>query len=148
MKVILKQDIKELGHAGEIKNVSDGYARNYLFPKGLVFEANKSNLKRWEHEKKSLDKKKALALQKDQEQAAEMEKLSCTITVKTGDDNKMFGSVTAADISESLKDLGFTIEKKDILLDGPIKELGAYVVDVRISSQVNAKVKVWVVEQT
>lgn len=148
MKVILKQDIKGLGGAGEIKNVSDGYARNYLFPRGLVFEANSSNLKRWEHEKKSIDKQKALVLKKDQDRAVELEKQSCTITVKTGDENKMFGSVTAADISNSLSELGFTIDKKDVLLGGPIKELGAYVVDVRISSNVNAKVKVWVVGQT
>lgn len=145
MKVILKQDIDRLGSAGDIKNVSDGYARNFLFPKGLVFEATKSNLKSWENEKKAREKKKEIELQKAQEKAREFEKISCTISVKAGEDNKMFGSVTVSHIAESLKKLGFEIDKNDIFLSEPIKELGAYVVDVRISSQVLAKVKVWVV---
>lgn len=145
MRVILKQNIDRLGSAGDIKNVSDGYARNFLLPKGLVFEATKSNLKRWENEKKAREKKKEIELQKAQEKTQEFEKISCTISVKTGEDNKMFGSVTVSHIAESLKKLGFEIDKKDIFLSEPIKELGAYVVDVRISSQVLAKVKVWVV---
>lgn len=145
MRVILKQNIDRLGSAGDIKNVSDGYARNFLLPKGLVFEATKSNLKRWENEKKAREKKKEIELQKAQGKAQEFEKISCTISVKAGEGNKMFGSVTVSHIAESLKKLGFEIDKKDIFLSEPIKELGTYVVDVRISSQVLAKVKVWVV---
>lgn len=147
MKVILRQDVKGLGSAGEIKDVADGYARNYLYPRGIVLEASDANLRRWENEKKALEKKKAVELLKTQEFAARLEKVSCTITVKIGEENKMFGSVTVSDIASSLSDAGFTIEKKDILLEEPIKKPGAYVVEVRVSSQVHAKVKVWVVGQ-
>lgn len=147
MKIILRQDVKNIGTAGEIKNVADGFARNYLLPKGLVLQASDENLRRWENEKKGLEKKKKLALKKAREYAAELEKVSCTITAKTGEDNKMFGSVTAAHIAESLQEAGHTIDKKNIVLEEPIKEPGAYVIDVKVASGVLAKVKVWVVGQ-
>ncbi len=147
MKVILREDVKGLGTAGDVKNVTDGYARNFLLPRGIVMTADKANMSRWEHEKKLLEKKRAAQLEKARDRAAELEKVSCTISVETGEDNKMFGSVTALHIADNLKESGFTVDKKDILLADPIKELGAYVVDVRISPQVAAKVKVWVVGQ-
>lgn len=147
MKIILRQDIKNIGSAGDIKNVADGYARNYLLPKGLVLKASEANLRQCENEKKGIEKKKELAVQKAREYAAELEKISCTITAKTGEDNKMFGSVTASHIAKSLLEAGHTIDKKDIILAEPIKEPGAYVVDVKILPGVHAKVNVWVVGQ-
>jgi len=147
MKIILKHDVDRLGSAGDIKNVSDGYARNFLLPRGLVFEATKSNLKTWENENKAREKRNAEAYNKAQEKAKELEKLSCTISVKSGEDKKMFGAVTAAHIAESLTGMGYAVDKKDIHLAEPIKELGAYTVDVRVASGVQTKVKVWVVEE-
>lgn len=147
MKIILKHDIKKIGSAGDIKTVADGYARNYLLPKGLALEALPSNLRVWENEKKALEKKKVAQVQKEKEHAEKLETVSCTISVKTGEDKKMFGSVTVSNIAESIKEAGFDVDKKDVLLKEPIKELGAYDVEIRVSTNVHAKIKVWVVDQ-
>ncbi|MBD3271623.1 MAG: 50S ribosomal protein L9 [Elusimicrobia bacterium] len=147
MKVILRENISGLGAAGDIKEVADGYARNFLFPRGKVLAADASNLRRWENEKKAMQKKQEEELAKAKEFALQLEKLSCTIPVKTGENKKMFGSITPAHIADALKDQGHTVEKKDILLREPIRELGAYVIDLRVSHSVIAKLKVWVVEQ-
>jgi large subunit ribosomal protein L9 len=146
MKVIFLQDIKNIGKAGEIKDLSEGYARNFLFPKKLALEANAENMKVYENQK-LIEKKKYEQLIKDAHTLKEkLEKASCTITVKVGEDDKMFGSVTNSDISKHLENSGFKIEKKDIILEHPIKELGVYTVDVKLHHDVTAKVKIWVVK--
>jgi large subunit ribosomal protein L9 len=146
MKVIFLQDIKNIGKAGEIKDLSEGYARNFLFPKKLALEANAENMKVYENQK-LLEKKKHEQLVKEALMLKEkLEKASCTITVKVGEDDKMFGSVTNSDISKNLENIGFKIEKKDIILEHPIKELGVYTVDIKLHHEVSAKVKIWVVK--
>lgn len=147
MKIILKEDYESLGQAGEVLSVKDGFARNYLIPKGVAYEASKGNLRRFEEEKKHIlivsEKEKKAA-----EQLAEkLEKVSCTISVAVGEEEKLFGSVTSQDIGESLNEKGIEIDKRKILLEEPIKNLGIYTIPVKLHSEVTANVKVWVVKK-
>ncbi|MDD5686325.1 MAG: 50S ribosomal protein L9 [Elusimicrobia bacterium] len=147
MKIILKQEVEGLGKTGDVKNVKDGYARNFLFPKGLALAANENNLKIVEKEKNkilSIVKKK---IDEAQEYAKKLSAVSVTIPVEVGEDNKVFGSVTPSDISDALKVEGFEIDKKSIIYEDNIKELGAFEVSVKVHPEVIAKIKVWVVKK-
>ncbi|MFC1546783.1 50S ribosomal protein L9 [bacterium] len=147
MKIILLQDVARIGKSGEIKKVSQGYAMNFLIPKKMALSANDKNMRVYEH-KRFLEKKKQEKLVHEAElRAKELEKLSCTISVKVGEDDKMFGSVTNADVAKFIKDSGFEIDKKDIKLDEPIKELGVYTIEVKLHQQVTGKVKLWIVKE-
>lgn len=150
MKVILKQEIKGLGKIGDIKSVKDGYARNFLFPKGLVLEANDVNLKIIEREKMKIAEIMKNELASAAEFAKKLSSVSITIPVSSasGEENKIFGSVGPADISAALKTEGFDIDKKSIVLDNPLKELGAFDVAVKIHPEVTAKIKVWLVKKS
>jgi len=147
MKIILQEDIPNLGKAGEIKDVADGYARNYLFPRNLALLANEKNLCLWEKKKRLAEKKELEKVKQAEEMAQTLEKISCTISVKSGKEEKIFGAVTNADIAEALGKEGINIDKKDILLAEPIRHIGAYIVEVNLHPQVKAKLKVWVVSQ-
>lgn len=147
MDIILRQDVEKLGSAGEVVTVKDGYARNYLLPRGLAFEANESNRRRLEGERKQRDRKVAAEVGTARDLAAKLEKVSITFTMKAGDGDKLFGSVTTADIAERLNAEGFTIDKKAIELDEPIKALGVYKVPVRLHHDVKPEVRVWVVKE-
>lgn len=147
MKIILQEDIPNLGKAGEIKDVTDGYARNYLFPRNLALLANKKNLRLWEGKKKNQEKEELRKLKQAEGMAQTLEKMSCTISVKSGKEEKIFGAVTNADIAEALGKEGINIDKKDILLAEPIRHIGAYIVEVNLHPQVKAKLKVWVVSE-
>lgn len=147
MDIILRQDVEKLGSAGEVVTVKDGYARNYLLPRGLAFEANESNRRRLEGERKQRDRKVAAEAGTARDLAAKLEKVSITFTMKAGDGDKLFGSVTTADIAERLKAEGFTIDRKAIELDEPIKALGVYKVPVRLHHDVKPEVRVWVVKE-
>lgn len=147
MDIILRQDVEKLGSAGEVVTVKDGYARNYLLPRGLAFEANESNRRRLEGERKQRDRKLAAEVGTARDLAAKLEKVSITFTMKAGDGDKLFGSVTTADIAERLKAEGFTIDRKAIELDEPIKALGVYKVPVRLHHDVKPEVRVWVVKE-
>ena len=147
MKVILRSDIVNVGRQGEIKDISDGYARNYLLPKNLVMEANERNLKVWEREKVKLEKKREEIINQAKELAEKVGKISLTMSVKVGENGKLFGAVTVSDIAEALEEKGFKIGKHDILLVEPIKEIGAFTVNVRLHPEVTAEVKIWVVEE-
>ncbi|MGQ9559046.1 MAG: 50S ribosomal protein L9 [Candidatus Oleimicrobiaceae bacterium] len=146
MKVILKQDFEKLGKAGEVVEVKAGYARNYLLPKGVALEATSSNLRVFEEQKKldaqRLDKAKKAALAL----ADKLEGVSCTAAVAAGEEDRIFGSVTSQTIAQLLKEKGFDIDKKKILLEEPIKALGIYDVPIRLHPEVEVKVKVWVVK--
>jgi len=150
MKVILKQEIKGLGKIGDIKSVKDGYARNFLYPKGLVLEANDRNLKIIEKEKIKAAEIMKNELASAAEFAKKLSSVSITLPVAaaSGEENKIFGSVGPADISAALKTEGFDIDKKNIMLDNPLKELGAFDVAVKIHPSVSAKIKVWVVKKS
>ncbi|MDO8667083.1 MAG: 50S ribosomal protein L9 [Gemmatimonadales bacterium] len=147
MDIILRQDVEKLGSAGEVVTVKDGYARNYLLPRGLAFEANESNRRRLEGERKQRDRKVAAEVGTARDLAAKLEKVSITFTMKAGDGDKLFGSVTTADIAERLQAEGFTIDRKAIELDEPIKALGVYKVPVRLHHDVKPEVRVWVVKE-
>ena len=147
MKVILVEDVKSIGAMGDIVDVKDGYARNFLFPKKLAREAVNSNLKIIE----DIKKKKLLTAAREKKEAeaikAKLALLSCTITVEAGDDDKLFGSVTSQDISHAFEAEGLVIDKKQIILEEPIKKLGVYHVSVKLHPEVTAEVKVWVVKK-
>ncbi len=150
MKVILKQEIKGLGKIGDIKSVKDGYARNFLYPKGLALVANDRNLKIIEKEKIKVAEIKIKEIASATEFAKKLSSVSITLPVATasGEENKIFGSVGPADISAALKTEGFDIDKKSIVLDNPLKELGAFDVTVKIHPEVTAKIKVWLVKKS
>jgi large subunit ribosomal protein L9 len=148
MKVILKENVENLGKIGDIVNVSNGYVRNFLLPNKLAVIADEKNIKAIEHYKKELEKKKKRENAKTIELAKKIEEFSCTIAKKVGENEKLFGSVTAADIAEVLNEKGgFKIDKKMIQLNEPIKQLGVTTVPIKLNSDIYAQLKVWVVEQ-
>lgn len=147
MKIILRDDIKNLGQMGEIVNVSDGYARNYLIPKKLAVEADTKNLKEFEHHKKIIMNKAAKIKETLKETADKLSKVTVTIKSKAGDEDKLFGSVTSMDIAEALKQEGFEIDKKKILIEEPIKRLGTYSVNVKIHPDISSQVKIQVISE-
>jgi len=147
MKVILREDMKSLGKMGEVVKVTPGYARNYLIPKGLAVEAVTKNIRALEHEKRVIQDRARKLLDKAKGFAGELSAVSLTIKARAGEEEKLFGSVTAMDIAEALKEKGFAVDKKKVLLDEPIKRLGAYQVDVRVATDVTATVSVEVVAE-
>lgn len=147
MKVILRQDFEKLGRIGDVVDVKAGYARNYLIPRSIAYQATESNLKRLEEEKKQHAKRLAKEHTDSEKLAAELEKISVTIQMKVGEDDKLFGSVTSQMIADSLAEKGFTIDKRQIVLEDPLKALGIYTVDVKMPGTVTGKVKVWVVRE-
>ena len=147
MEIILKEDFHDLGFEGDIVSVAKGYARNYLIPQGFALVATAQNIKRYENEKKQMSWRKEKEKRVAEELAKVLENLSCTITVQVGEEDKLFGSVTSQNIAEALEAQGHTIDKRKILLDEPIKSLGIYSVPIKLHSDVEAKVKVWVVKE-
>jgi large subunit ribosomal protein L9 len=147
MKIILKKDIESLGAAGEIVTVKNGYARNYLIPQGFASPATAGNMRAFEVESKAA----ALRLQKGKREAQEvadkLEKLSLTVSVQVGEEEKLFGSVTSQNIADLLAENGFEIDKRKIVLEDPIKALGVYDVPVKLHPEVTGVVKVWVVRE-
>jgi large subunit ribosomal protein L9 len=148
MEVILKEDIPNLGKMGEVVRVRDGYARNFLLPRRLVVLANKKNLKGFEHEKQVVQSQKARVVNQAQAQAEKLSQVALVMSVKAGEEGKLFGSVTNIDIEKALKAKGFDIERRKIHLAEPIKVLGEYQVPVRLTSDVQANVKVSVVSES
>jgi len=147
MKVILKSDVKDLGRIGEVVNVKDGFARNFLVPQGLAVEASTKNVKAFEHEKKKIQE---MAKKVKAGAAGIAEKIAAariTIKAKAGEEDKLFGSVTSMDIVEALKAEGIEIDKKRIQLDEPIKRLGEYQIAVKLHSEVSAQLNVQVVPE-
>lgn len=145
MKVILKADIKELGRMGSVVSVKEGYARNYLVPKGLAVEALEKNVKALEHEKKKIEQFARKIRGGAEDLAGRISALSLTIRAKAGEEEKLFGSVTSMDIAEALKSAGFEIDRKKICLEEPIKRLGSYTVPVKLHSDVSAQISIQVV---
>jgi len=147
MKVILRDDITGLGGCGDVVEVKNGYARNYLIPRDLAIKATKSTLKAIEEikkQKRMRDNKKARTMEL---LAEKIEKISCTAAVAVGEEDRVFGSVTSQTISDLLKEKGFEIERKKILLEEPIKALGVYSIPIKLDSEVTARLKLWVVKK-
>ena len=147
MIVILKNEVDNLGNFGDKVKVADGYARNYLIPKGLAVPATEGNARQFEAEKEAFLKKAQQKLEKAQKLKAELDAVSLNFTRKAGEDERLFGSVTSHDIEEALKAKGFSVERKDILLDEPIKHIGQSTVTVKVHSRVTADIKVEVVKE-
>ena len=147
MKVILKADIERLGKVGEVVTVAAGYARNFLMPRELAFEATEKNLARIEVDKKRYVKVQAKARLEAEALAAKLAALSLTIRQPAGESDKLFGTVTTMDIAAALEKEGFSIDRKQITIEEPIKSLGIYTVPVKLAPEVSAAVKVWVVRE-
>lgn len=144
MKLILKENIDTLGHIGDIVKVAPGYARNYLLPKGLAIEATEKNAKALEHAKRQMAYKKNKALESAKSLASKLEGLAIALLHQAGEEGKLFGSVTNMEIATFLKENGFDIDRKKIVLAEPIKQLGEYTVPVKIHPEVTANLKVLV----
>ena len=147
MEVILSKDVPVLGKIGEVVKVKDGYARNYLIPKKLAYMATPANLKRIEQQEK---KRRAQFEQEKQEAEAMAEKLakvSCTISAEVNDLDKLYGAITEADIAKALEVEGHTVDKKNIIIEKPIEELGIFEIGVKLHSEVTAKIRIWVTKK-
>jgi large subunit ribosomal protein L9 len=147
MEVILRQAVDNLGKPGEVVKVSNGYARNYLLPHGIAFEATPGNLKRIQLERDRLDAAENERRETARTLAERLEQVSLTFSARVGDEGKLFGSVTAADIASQLEGQGFTVEKRQIDLHEPIKALGVYRVPIRLHADVKPEIRVWVIKQ-
>jgi large subunit ribosomal protein L9 len=147
MKVILRSDITNVGRQGEVKEVSPGFARNYLVPQHLAMEATPANLKIWERERVKLEKQRGEIISVAKEIASKMEAVEFIVKVKIGENGKLFGSVTPANLSKIFEEKGFEVNKRDILLSNNIKEVGNYEVNVRLHPEVVVRVKLAVINE-
>ena len=147
IEVILREDVKSLGKAGALVRVKPGYARNFLLPRGLAYEASEGNKKRIAAEQKARETRLASDRSEAQKVAAALGALKVTIAAKAGEGDRLFGSITAQDIADKLAALGHSIDKRRIDLDHPIKTLGAHTVPLRLHSEVVAEIPVTVVAE-
>lgn len=148
MEVILREDISNLGKMGDVVRVRDGYARNYLLPRGLVLVANKKNLKGFEHQKRVVAAEKERVQKRAQSLAEKLAALTLVFPMKSGEEGKLFGSVTNIDIEKAIRAKGFEIERRRIQLADPIKTLGEFEVPIRLAADLTLVVKVSVVPET
>jgi large subunit ribosomal protein L9 len=147
MEIILRQAVENLGKPGDVVKVKNGYARNYLLPHNLAYEATPGNLKRIQQERARLEAAENQRRGSAQEIATKLEQVSLTFSARVGDEGKLFGSVTASDIAQQLEQQGYHIEKRQIDLHEPIKSLGVYRVPVRLHADVKPEIRVWVIKQ-
>jgi large subunit ribosomal protein L9 len=147
MKVILRKDHDKLGQVGAVVEVKDGFARNFLIPKGIAYPANEGNMRALTEEKRQAERRTHKEEQSATKTAAELEKISLTLKMKVGEDEKLFGSVTAQMIGDELAAKGIILDKRSIELEESIKALGIYTVNVKLHHNVTGKIKVWVVRE-
>lgn len=148
MKIILKESVENLGTVGDVVAVRDGYGRNFLIPRGLAVLADERDIKAIAHQKKSLEKKRLRELSKAEDIAKALEGTELRFRRKTSEHDQLFGSVTPMDIEAGLQAKGFSISRKQVTLDHPIKALGEFAVSVKIHGPVKAKIKVTVEKET
>jgi large subunit ribosomal protein L9 len=147
MEIILRQAVENLGKPGDVVTVKNGYARNYLLPHGLAYEATPGNLKRIAQERDRLEAAESARVSSAQELAKRLEEVQLTFSARVGEEGKLFGSVTSADIAEQLAAQGFQVERRLIDLHEPIKALGVYRVPIRLHADVKPEIRVWVIKQ-
>jgi large subunit ribosomal protein L9 len=147
MEVILKEDIANLGKIGEVVRVRDGFARNYLLPRGLVLEANRKNLNVFEHQKKVVADQKQKIMKNAQTVADQLTGVSLTVPMRAGEEGRLFGSVTNMQIEKALKAKGLNVDRRKIHLDEPIKTLGDYEIPIRLSADVTVTLKLSVIPE-
>lgn len=145
MDIILTENVKGLGTIGEMVKVKPGYARNFLVPKGLAVEANAGNINELEHHKRQLAHKAEKLSKEASDIKARIEAVECTFTHKASDEGKLFGSVTTMEIAEGLAAKGIEVDRRKIMLDQPVKDLGAHEVEIKLNAGVNATIKINVV---
>ncbi|MBL1212378.1 MAG: 50S ribosomal protein L9 [Ignavibacteriae bacterium] len=147
MKVILRKNYDQLGKVGDIVDVKDGFANNFLIPRLIAYQAQAGNIRALEEEKKQMAKKQAKELDLAQKLSSELEKLSITIPVKVGEEDKLFGTVTTQMIADAIKEKGFDVDKRKIEITEPIKSLGIYTISVKLHHEVTSNIKTWVVRE-
>jgi large subunit ribosomal protein L9 len=147
MKVILRQDYEALGHIGDVVEVKDGYARNYLLPRNIAYQATAGSLRTLEEEKHQYERRQEKEKKSADTLGGMLSGTSVTLKMKVGEEDKLFGSVTSQMIAEQLEAQGITIDKRSIELDEPIKALGMYEVPVKLHPKVTSTLKVWVVAE-
>ncbi len=146
MKIILKEDVEKLGLAGDVVNVKDGYGRNYLIPRGLAVMATKGAVEELERLKAEAAAKAELTVKEATELARLIEATPVTIAVTTGEDDKIHGTVTNAQIAAVLEERGISVDRRNITIDGDVKTLGEYTATVNLLGELAPKVKFWVVK--
>jgi large subunit ribosomal protein L9 len=147
MQVILRDDLDNLGKSGEVVNVKPGYARNYLFPRGLAVKATATDVARVEHEKRLIAARTSKLAKEAQAEADHLSQVTVSIARAVGEEDKLYGSVTTRDIAEALAAQGVTIDSRKLQLDEPLKTLGMAEVPVKLGRGVSASIKVWVVKK-
>jgi large subunit ribosomal protein L9 len=147
MKIILKTDFASLGKMGDVVRVSDGYARNFLIPKGLAAEASDKNIRTLDHQKQVIAKKAEKEKKNAEQMQESLKDFSCTIHRRRGDQNKLFGSVSAKDIEKALADQGIRIDRKNIVIGEPIRALGDYTIKVKLYPGMTASFSLKVAEE-
>jgi large subunit ribosomal protein L9 len=145
MKVILNQDLETLGRAGEVKEVSDGYARNFLFPRGIALPVTRRSIEQIEHQKRLVADRMAAARKAALALKERIEATPCKVAREAGEEDRIFGSVSARDIAAALAEEGIVIDHRKVLLEQPLKNLGVFTVPIRLEREVVAEAKVWVV---
>jgi large subunit ribosomal protein L9 len=148
MDVILLEDVASLGQRGEKVSVKGGYARNFLLPRRLALPATPSGIRMMKEEERRREIREIKMHREAEDLAKDLGKVSCTAEVQAGEDDRVFGAVTSADIADLLSSQGYDIDKRKIILDEPLKALGVYTIPVRLYKDVEAKVKVWVVKKS
>lgn len=147
MEVILCKDVERMGRTGDVVKVKDGFARNFLFPQKMAYRATPENIKRIEREEA---RRQAVEAQKQKEAeglAEKLNKVSCTVNVEVNDLDKLYGSVTESDIAKALELEGFSVDKKSIVLEKHIDELGIYEIGIKLHPSVTAKIRLWVTKK-
>ncbi|CAN5715823.1 50S ribosomal protein L9 [soil metagenome] len=147
MQIILRERMENLGDAGEIVDVKKGFARNYLIPQGLAYEASDTNVRRIERERNLSVARSAEELAGARARAGSIEAISLTFNARAGQEGRLFGSITSADIADRLEEQGVSIDRRQIELDEPIKALGVFSVPIRLHSEVRPEIKVWVIKE-
>ena len=147
MEVILKEDIVNVGKIGEVVRVRDGYARNYLLPRGLVLVANKKNLKTFEHQKKVVADQKQKIIRQAQTVGDQLASTTVVISMKAGEEGRLFGSVTNMQIEKALKAKGLNVDRRKIHLEEPIKSVGEYEIPIRLAADLTVPLKVSVIAE-
>ena len=147
MNVILSKDVEHVGKTGDVLKVKEGFARNYLFPQNLAYPVTNANLKRIEQQKIKKTVLDAKNKKEAEDLAARLSKISYTVTVEVNDQEKLYGSVTEVDIAKAVELEGFSIDKKSIVLEKPIEELGIFDVQIKLYPEVMAKIRLWVAKK-
>lgn len=147
MEIILMEDVPSVGKVGDRVRVSDGYARNYLLPRKKAVMATATSQKALEHERHLLLHKEDRLAQEAQELVQKLEEISCSVAKPAGEGGKLFGAVTSADIAKALREQGVSVDRRKIVLEEPIKNLGAYTVSLKLHPTVVAQLKLWVVKE-